>query len=67
MLIGYDNYIIYRIYIKDQKKAIRVKDLYIFEDYKIKTVIKLFDYNDNRPNFQGFFLRIMIKKDWRNC
>lgn len=31
VLVGYDGHTIYRVYIKDQQKVIRVKDLRIFE------------------------------------
>ena len=54
VLVGYDDYIIYWIYIKDQIKVIKVKNLCIFEDDKIKSPTKFPDYND-KSNFQGFF------------
>ena len=54
MLVGYDTYIIYRVYIKDQKKVIRVKDLCIFENYETKSSIEVLNYDD-KPTFQGFF------------
>ena len=53
VLVGYDGHTIYRVYIKDQKKVIRVKDLRIFEDYETKKSTDLPDY-DERPTFQGF-------------
>lgn len=54
VLVGYDSHTIYPVYIKDQQKVIRVKDLRIFEDYEMKTSTKLPDYNNNKPTFQGF-------------
>ncbi len=54
VLVGYDGHTIHRVYIKDQKKIIRVKGLRIFEDYETKTSIELPHYDDNKPTFQGF-------------
>lgn len=60
MLVGYNNHTIDRIYIKDQKNIIWVKNLYIFKNYKIKASSKFFDYNESKLKFQGF-LKIIIK------
>lgn len=54
VLVGYDSHTIYWVYIKNQKKVIRVKDLCIFEDYKTKTSTELPDYDNDKPTFQGF-------------
>lgn len=54
VLVGYNGYIIYWVYIKDEKKVIRVKNFYFFEDYKIKASIELSDYNNDKPTFQNF-------------
>lgn len=54
VLVGYDDHTIYWVYIKNQKKVIKVKDLCIFEDYETKTSTELPDYNNNRLTFQGF-------------
>lgn len=62
VLVGYDGHTIYQVQIKNQKKVIRVKDLCIFKDYKIKTSIKLPDYNNDKPTFQGFFSKNNDKK-----
>lgn len=56
MLIGYDGHTIYYVYIKDQKKIIKIKDFYIFNNFKIKVSIELFDYN-NELIFQGIFYK----------
>lgn len=53
-LVRYDGHTIYRMYCKDQRKVIRVKDLRIFEDYKNKLSTELLDYSKNTPIFQGF-------------
>ena len=55
-LVGYDGHTIYRVYIKEQNKVIRVKDLRIFEDYESKSASELPDYNNGTPTFQGFNL-----------
>lgn len=55
-LVGYDGHTIYRVYLKDQKKVIRVKDLRIFEDYASKASTELPDYSEGTPTFQGFLL-----------
>lgn len=54
-LVGYNGHTIYRVYIKDQNKVIRVKDLQIFEDFKIKSSTNLTNY-ENKPTFERFFL-----------
>lgn len=50
-LIGYDGHTISKVYIKEQKKVIWVKNLRIFEDYKVKKSTNLPDYFDNLPTF----------------
>ena len=55
VLLGYDGHTIYWVYIKNQNKIIRVKDLCILEDYKTKMSIELPNYNDDRPTFYSFF------------
>lgn len=54
-LVGYNRHTIYKIHIKKQNKVIQVKDLCIFEDYKIKKSTKLQDYSNNLPVFQDFY------------
>lgn len=54
-LVGYNDYTIYRVYIKDQNKDIRVKDLQIFEDFETKLSTDLSDYQD-KLIVKGFFL-----------
>ena len=54
-LMGYDGHTIHRMYIKDQNKVIRVKDLRIFEDFEIKPSKDLLDYQ-KKPTFKGFLL-----------
>lgn len=49
--MGYNSYKISQVYIKDQNKVIQIKNLWIFKDYKIKTLTKLFDYNEDKPVF----------------
>ncbi len=51
MLVGYNGHTIYRVYLKDQRKVIRVKDLRIFEDYATKSSTKLPDYSESNPTF----------------
>lgn len=55
-LVGYDNYTIYWVHIKEQNKVIQVKNLWIFKDYKSKSATKLPDYNDGTLTFQKFML-----------
>lgn len=54
-LVGYDGHTIYRVYIKEQNKVIRIKDLRIFEDYETKVDTSLPDYQFT-PTFQGLSL-----------
>lgn len=56
VLVGYDGHTIPRVYIKSQKKVIRVKDLRIFENYETKATTELHDYDEGIPTFQGFLL-----------
>ena len=56
ILVGYDGHTIYRVYLKDQKKVIQVKNLRIFKDYKSKFSTELPDYSKGTPKFQGFLL-----------
>lgn len=44
-LVRFDGHIIYRIYIKDQNKVIRVKNLGLFEDTLTKAFLALPDFN----------------------
>lgn len=53
-VVGFNGYTIYRVHIKDQNKVIQVKDLHIFEDYKIKKFRKLSDYFKSLSIFQDF-------------
>ena len=55
-MVGYDGHTIYRVHIKEQNKVIRVKDLWIFEDYESKIATDLPDYNNGTSTFQGFLL-----------
>ena len=48
-LVGFDGHTIYRVYIKDQNKVIRVKDLRIYKDITSKTT-SLPDF-EGRPTF----------------
>ena len=54
-LVGFDGCTIYRVYIKNQNKVIRVKDLQIFEDYGTKKSTELPDYSESLSTFQCFF------------
>ncbi len=54
VLRSYDDHTIYRVYIKSQKKVIRVKGLRIFEDCETKATTELPDYDESTPPFQGF-------------
>ena len=51
VLVVYNGHTIYQVYIKDQKKVIWVKNLWIFEDYKVKVLTKLSNYNKDKPMF----------------
>ncbi len=55
-LVGYNCHTIYPVHIKEQNKVIRVKDLWIFEDYESKVATDLPDYENGTPTFQGFLL-----------
>lgn len=57
ILIGYNRYTIYKIYIKEQNKVIWIKDFCIFEDYKTKKFIKLSYYFNELPTFQDFYYK----------
>lgn len=52
-LVGFDGHTIYRVYIEEQSKVIRIKDLRIYEDYKSKNLTDLPTYEET-PTFQGF-------------
>ncbi len=54
--MGYNSHTIYRVYLKNQKKVIRVKNLHIFKDYATKSSTGLPDYSEDNPIFQGFLL-----------
>lgn len=55
-MVGYNNHTIYQVHIKEQNKVIRVKNFWIFEDYKSKIATNLPDYNNGTPTFQKFLL-----------
>lgn len=46
ILVSYNSYIIYWIYIKEQKIVIKINDFWNFENYKSKNAINLPDYNN---------------------
>ena len=48
--MGFDGHTIYKIYIEDQNKVIRVKDLRIYEDITSKAITSLPDF-DGKPIF----------------
>lgn len=52
-LVGLDGHTIYRVYIEEQAKVIRIKDLRIFEDYEPKEATDLPTY-EKTPTFRGF-------------
>ena len=52
-LVGYDEHMIYKVYIHEQGKVIRVKNLCIFEDTFQKDSNTLLAFDD-QPTFQGF-------------
>ncbi len=54
-LVGFDGYTIYRVYVEEQNKVIRVKDLRIFEDTTAKRHSALPDF-DRKPTFGGIQL-----------
>lgn len=49
-LIGFDRHTIYRVYIKEQNKVIKVKDLRIFKDTTVKAYLVLPNFN-RKPIF----------------
>ncbi len=51
-LVGFDGHTIYRVYIKDQNKVIRIKDLRIYEAITLKVTESLSDF-EGRPTFDG--------------
>lgn len=53
ILVKYNKYTIYNVYIWDENKVIHIKNLYIFKDYKFKAEIKFLTYQ-NTHIFQGF-------------
>ncbi len=69
-LVGYNDHTIYRVYIEEQNKVIRVKDLRIFEDYESKSATDIPDYDNGMPTFQGFIFNDNDddkKGSLRNC
>lgn len=60
VLKKYDSQKIYRVYIKKQKKVIQIKNLCIFDNYKIKAIIKLLDYDNSTPTFQEIFWKVIM-------
>lgn len=54
-LVGYDGHTIYRVFIKEQNKVIRVKDLCIYKDHNTKSATNL-PHFENTLTFQGFRL-----------
>lgn len=55
-LINFDGYTIYQRYFKEKKNIIRVKNLYIFKDIKIKVSIILLNYKNSKLSFQDLLL-----------
>lgn len=53
ILVGYNGYIIYQVFIQSQDKVIWVKDLCIFEDTSQKTSTSLPNFS-GKPTFEGF-------------
>ena len=51
-LVSFDGHTIYNVYIKDQNKVIRVKDLRIYEDFTSKAITSLPDF-EGKPTFDG--------------
>lgn len=64
--MGYNGHIIYRVYLKDQKKVIQVKDFCIFEDYESKFSTEFPDYSIGIPTFQGFLLADKYNKQLKD-
>lgn len=54
-LVGYDGHTIYRVFIQEQDKVIRVKDLQISEDTSEKVSTTLPDFEE-KPTFEGFLV-----------
>ena len=54
-LVGFDGHTIYQVYIEEQSRVIRAKDLQIFEDTESKKDTVL-PYYGKEPTFQGFLL-----------
>ncbi len=54
-LVRYDGHTIYRVFIQEQDKVIRVKDLQIFKDTSEKASIALPDFEGKRT-FEGFLI-----------
>lgn len=44
--MGFESNTVYKIYIKDQNKVIRIKDLQIYEDFTSKAIISLPDFEE---------------------
>lgn len=63
IVVGYNRPTIYRFYIKKQQKVIRVKNLQIFKDYKVKKSIELLNYSDDILIFQKFLLNNNNEKE----
>lgn len=51
-LVGFDGHIIYRVYIKDQNKVMRVKNLQIYKDITFKAITFFSDF-DGKSTFDG--------------
>lgn len=51
ILVGYNGYTIYQIYLKNQRKVIQEKDVQIFKDYKNKFANNLLNYNKDTQTF----------------
>lgn len=49
-LVGFDGYVIYRVYVEKQNRVIRVKYLQIFEDIATKRHLALPNF-DKKPTF----------------
>lgn len=62
VLMGYDCHITDKVYIKDLREVILIKDLQIFKNYKTKTFIKLLNYNKRKLTCQDFFSKNYDKK-----
>lgn len=51
-LVGFDNYTIYQVHIKDQNKVIWVKDLQIYKDITSKATTALLEFKST-PTFNA--------------